>query len=1109
MFVPNFLNYSMKKLLIYKASAGSGKTHMLTQEYLKLAFQNTEKYKNILAVTFTNKAADEMKERILHELNTLYEKGYESGHYSAIATTFPHYDELQIKQMAFQIRSNILHNYSLFSVSTIDSFVQKVVRSFSYEIGVHSGYKVEIETDKVLSDITEIIYKQVGNDANLLDWLIKFAEYKIEEGKNWDFRGEVYDLGREIFKERFQIFSQEIAQKEDINALLKTFYLELLEIRNSFKKKMKEIGLKADKIIQNAGIKSDALGQKFKTISNYLCKKIVKPLTNADYEAGKTVLAALDGIDNWYAKTAKNDVKHQIESVQPRLLECVQLAVNEYDINFESYLNAVVTLSNYHAFGLLNEIAKRLPEYRDENNLLLISDTTLLLKEIIGENDAPFIYEKIGNRYQNILIDEFQDTSGFQWENFKPLILNSIAEGLQNLIVGDVKQSIYRWRGGDWKLLLQTAEENVGSQNVENKTLDVNWRSRKNILDFNNALFKIAPKLANIEFSGASSEEGLIDAKKYGDVLEQAYSDSFQQLPKEIEKKGGRVNIKFYKVEKQADMSKFWRGLMQNDLAETIDNLLKNKNYTPTDIAILVRKNSEAKEVTNQLINYLSQTPTAFQYDIISEESLSVAKSLSIRIIISMLHCLFDEKRDIYLASLNLELERLKNSNFQAYSTVFGFNHSEAHKTELLFEIANLKQKVVQLSLFEQVENVINLFKLNEFPLEFPYIRSFQDIVLNFTRNQSSDLSNFLDWWENEKHKFNIQISDKQDAVKVLTIHKSKGLAFNVVLVPFVDWKLENASYLIAPILWAKTHDKLYEEFSYLPIKYQKSLAQTQFKQDYFEEKLFQYMDSLNALYVAFTRPYQELLLFMPTLGTADKVSSVADLVYASVVLKNEHQIIDNKEFICLNNSFDSEKLEFTLDKNYKYIDDAPFKKPEEKLSILLTNYASSDWAEKLAIKTNADNYFVEKDEYRQQKINYGTLMHEILSRIQTPSDIESALQEAYFAGKISIPERKYILLKLNEIIGNEQIKHWFSDEYEIKTEAEILTVSGEKKIPDRLLISESELVVIDFKFGTFREEHLHQVQEYKGLLSLVNELKTKKISGYLYYAETAELIEV
>jgi len=1099
----------MKKLLIYKASAGSGKTHMLTQEYLKLAFQNAEKYKNILAVTFTNKAADEMKERIIKELNTIYEKGSESDHYLAISETFPNYTELQIKQMAFQIRSNILHNYSLFSVSTIDSFVQKVVRSFSYEIGVHGGYKVEIETDKVLSDLTEIIYKQVGNDANLLDWLIKFAEFKIEEGKNWDFRSEVYDLGKEIFKERFQIFSEEIAQKEDINKLLKTFYFELLEIRNSFKNNMKEIGLKAEKIIQTHGIQPDAMGQKFKTISNYLCKKIVKPQTNDDFEAGKTVLAALDGIENWYAKTTKAELKKQIESVQPRLLECIQLAANEYDTDYESYLNAVVTLSNYHAFGLLNEIAKRLPEYRSENNLLLISDTTLLLKEIIGENDAPFIYEKIGNRYQNILIDEFQDTSGFQWENFKPLILNSIAEGLQNLIVGDVKQSIYRWRGGDWKLLLQTVEENVGSQNVENKTLEVNWRSRKNILDFNNALFKIAPKLANIEFSGASTEEGLQDAQKYGDVLEKAYSDSYQQLPQVEGKKGGRVAIKFYKVEKQAEMSKAWRELMQNDLAETIDNLLKNKNYTPTDIAILVRKNSEAKEVTNQLINYLSQTPTAYQYDIISEESLSVAKSLSVRIIISMLHCLFDDKRDIYLASLNLELERLKDSDFKTYSEIFGFNHSEEQKNKLLSEILNLKQKIVQLSLFEQVENIINLYKLNEFSQEYPYIRSFQDIILNFTRNQSSDLSNFLDWWENEKHKFNIQISDKQDAVKVLTIHKSKGLAFNVVLVPFVDWKLENASYLIAPILWAKTHDELYQEFSYLPIKYQKSLAQTQYKEDYFEEKLFQYMDSLNALYVAFTRPYQELLLFMPTLGSVEKISSVADLVYASVVSKIELQNSDSKQFINLCNFYESEKFEFNLDENYKYIDDAPYKRTDEKPSILLANYASSDWANKLAIRTNAGNYFVEKDEYRQQQINYGSLMHEILSKIQTPIDIESALQEAYFAGKISIPERKYFLLKLNEIVENKQIAHWFSNSYEIKTEAEILTVSGEKKIPDRLLISENELIVVDFKFGIFREEHLVQVQEYKELLSSVNELKNKQVKGFLYYAEKAELLEV
>ena len=1099
----------MKNLLIYKASAGSGKTHMLTQEYLKLAFQHPEKYKTILAVTFTNKAADEMKERILSELNNIYLDGEKSAHFNAIAETYPELSKEKIQELAFKIRSNVLHNYSQFSVSTIDSFVQKVIRSFSYEIGVHGGYKIEIETDKVLFDLTELLYKKIGKDKNLLQWLVKFAEFKIEDGRNWDFRSEVYDLGKEIFKERFQSFADEISEKEDINKLLKTFYTELLGIRNSFRNNMKEIGKQANLIINNAGLQNSNLGRNFGTIKNYLCNKIVKPKNNDEFIPLKTIYAAQEGVEKWYAKSAKADIRELIENVYPALNYCLNKAINEYEKNFVNFLNAVVTLSNYHAFGLLNEISKLLPEYRDENNLLLISDTTLLLKEIIGGNDAPFIYEKIGNRYQNILIDEFQDTSNFQWSNFKPLILNSIAEGLLNLIVGDVKQSIYRWRGGDWKLLLQTVEEDVDSSNVENKTLNVNWRSKKNILDFNNELFRLAPKIAAADFSGLSDKEGLENSLEYSSTLIKAYADSYQELPPDAKKIGGRAKVKFYKVGKKGEMSKAWRELMNDDVAETIDFLLKNKNYTPKDIAVLVRKNSEAKQITNQLISYLSSHDEVVQYNIVSEESLSLAKSTSIRIIISALNYMFDDKRDIFRATLESELERLQTENIEDFNAIFGFKNKERKDQFLSNSFYKTKKKILQLSLFEQVEEIVKLYKLNKFTGEYPYIRSFQDVVLNFTRNQSSDLGRFLDWWENEKHRFNIQISDKQDAVRVVTVHKSKGLAFGVVLVPFADWKLEVASHLIAPTLWAKTHEEIYKKFSYLPIKYQKTLAKTQYKEDYFEEKLFQYMDGLNALYVALTRAKEELILFMPTLGKIDKMSSVADLVFASILSSAEEQTLENKHFISLKKFYNEEKYEFNLATNYKEIDETKYKKEHEAATIQLENYTSADWSDKLSIKTDADNYFVDKDEYRQQQINYGTLMHEIISKVHLAEDVEKALQEAYFAGKISIPERKFFTQKINNIVENKEIADWFTNKYEIKTETEILTATGDKKIPDRLLLTDNELIVIDFKFGKFRNEHLEQVQEYKDLLSTIEELQDKTVSGFLYYAEEEKLVEV
>lgn len=1097
----------MKNLLIYKASAGSGKTHILTQEYLKLAFQNPEKYKSILAVTFTNKAADEMKERILAELSNLYLHGNKSAHYKAVSQCYPNMSLPEIRKNAFLIRSNILHNYSFFSVSTIDSFVQKVVRSFSYEIGVHSGYRVEIETDNVLHDLTEILYKRIGEDKNILQWLVRFAEYKIEDGKNWDFRTEVYELGKEIFKERFQSFSQEIAKKNDVNKLLRKFYSELLEIRNSFRESMKTIGLKANKVLENAGLQNAKLGQKFGWIMSYL-RKIVNPSKIQDYVPSKTAFAAQDGIENWYAKSAKKELIAQIETIYPALSECVNMAVAEYKKNYSNFLNAVVVLSNYHAFGLLNEISKFLPEYREENNLLLISDTTLLLKEIIGGNDAPFIYEKIGNRYQNILIDEFQDTSGFQWANFKPLIINAIAEGMLNLIVGDVKQSIYRWRGGDWKLLLQTVENEIGATNISNESLKTNWRSKKNIVDFNNAFFSLAPKVAAIEFSGKTGEEGLTDSEIYANTLIKAYEKNFQYLPPDEKKLGGRVKVNFYQVEKPGEMRKAWRELQEDDLPEQIDYLLKNKNYTAKDIAVLVRTNNEAKQVTAQLIEYLNNNPQAEQYPIISEESLSLAKSLSVRIIVSALDYLFDSKRDVSLAVLYAELARLQAQSSVEFEKTFGFKTYLRSENTLARRFDNKKEYILQLSFYEQVEEIIKLFELNKFSREYPYLRNFQDVILNFTRNHSSDLGAFLGWWESEKSKFNIQISEKQDAVKVVTIHKSKGLAFGVVLIPFADWSLEPSSAFLAPTLWAETNEGIYTKFKYLPVKYSKVLAETQFKNDYFEEKLFQYMDGLNTLYVAFTRPKFELIVFAPTQGKVDKINSVADLIFAGIKTSNKEINDGNKVYIELN-KYLSEDFRFNLSVSYKQIDTKKYKRKTDVPQISLSEYASADINKKLSIKTNADNYFIDKDEYREKQINYGTILHELIAKVHHSEDLHKVLQEAYFDGKISIPERKYFTDKIKEIVLNEEIKDWFSDKYDIKTEIEILSPEGDKKIPDRLLISDKEAIVIDFKFGTRRKEHVLQVEEYKRLLSSIKELENKQITGFLYYAENHKLVRV
>jgi ATP-dependent helicase/nuclease subunit A len=468
----------MSKLKIYKASAGSGKTHSLTEEYLSLAALYPDNFKRILAVTFTNKAAEEMKQRILESLNDILKLSEKADFYHVFRRINKDKSPFEILESVRQVRDSILHNYSYFSLSTIDSFVQKVIKSFTYEIGVESGYRIELDTEKVLSDITELLYKQIDTDENLRNWLIHFANYKMDEGKNWDFRAEINKLAREIFKEEFESVDLDENEEGQYKAISENFE-KLNQIKQSFEKQMTNIGKQTIEIFTKQNIDYQNLGQKMGWLGNYLTRKITEPSKVEDYVPTPSVQKLLDDVESWTAKSASAEIKRTVNGlfyqVNPLLNKAISLIQND----FKYYLGAINILSAFHAYGILRKLAALLPEYRSRNNLLLISDSTRILKEIIAGNDAPFIYEKIGNRFRHVLIDEFQDTSGFQWENFKPLIQNSLAEGQTNLIVGDIKQSIYRWRGGDWSLLLSKVDEEIGNTYIEHKTLETNWRSKK------------------------------------------------------------------------------------------------------------------------------------------------------------------------------------------------------------------------------------------------------------------------------------------------------------------------------------------------------------------------------------------------------------------------------------------------------------------------------------------------------------------------------------------------------------------------------------------------------------------------------------------------------
>lgn len=1089
------------KLTIYKASAGSGKTHTLTEEFLKLAIKYPENFKHILAVTFTNKAAEEMKVRILEALNELVKHGNKAGFYSVFQKSFPDYSEIDLLKRARIVRDNILHNYSFFSINTIDSFVQKVIRAFTFEIGVQSGYRIELDTEKVVDELTELLSQATDENEYLKNWLINFAHHKIDDGKSWDFRGEIKDLAKEIFKEQFQALEPENSDEEkDEFVKISSYYTDLQKIKSAFTGKLKIYSQKAKGILIKHNALEQNLGGNFKIIRNYLLKGIIE---NQDDKLlpNKTVNNAIDTVEKWYAKSASTNVKNTVTSLYHELNPILKDILNLLDNDLAEYISANNILSNFHAFGILTSLADLLPEYRQDNNLLLISDTTRILKELVAGNDAPFIYEKIGNKYRHLLIDEFQDTSGFQWENFKPLIKNSLSENNANLIVGDIKQSIYRWRGGDWRLLLKGVEQDIGKYYIEDKNLDTNWRSKKNIVDFNNYIFKNAAQVCQNIFNlklSSLSEDDLIDfGKELSDIILNSYKDTYQKLPKRADKNGGSVRIEF--IEQESRSKNQYKEKVLELLPQRIEQLILERKFNAGDIAVLVRTNKQGKEVAEILLDYMSSPEAEVQYPIISSESLFLSNSYAVRILINALYFVNNQNDKLHLTALASEIIRYLNNTTTTHKHFEQNNieHSEIIPKAFFNELENLKKN----NLFQICEQLIEIFGLKTIKDQNAYIQTFQEVVKEFTGNDSVDMEQFLKWWEERGKNKSVLLSDQDSSLKIMTIHKSKGLAFGVVILPFFDWGLEKSA-LSRTIIWTHPQKPPFNKFKVVPLVYRNALSISTFKKEYYEETLYTLMDALNMMYVAFTRPKEELIVYAPFNSKLKETKNVADLL--QLLLSDKMFVTDEKGYIPVPDFFNVNENILEISSELKTYDKKNETKPEN--SFELEEYPVSDWTKKLNILHHAEDFFIQSIKYIEDKVNYGSLMHEIFARIKTPKDIDFVLNEQYYDGKINSKELDNLRIKIKSIIEDEKVADWFSDKWKVKNEDAILDEDGSLKIPDRVLIGKDKTIVIDFKFGQARPEHHEQVGKYMYLLQKMN---YPHIEGYLYYAETRKVVKV
>lgn len=1065
-------------LKILQASAGSGKTFSLTAHYLTLLFSGENKYREILAVTFTNKATEEMKSRILEVLVGLA-KGNPSkkidDYRKLILIAYPNLSAQELQFKADKIYRKILHDYSRFSVSTIDGFVQKVIRGFAFELGLNADYNLEMNYDKVKDDLVNKLDEALNDNKQLLQWIIDLAIERIGDNKSWNYKIELYNLIGEIFSERFQVFESAVEELglENIDELFKKYISVTKDEIKNFEEKIIQLATDAHDALSVLGVENEHLKGKSRSA---LAKIIL--VARGDFSKIEPLFNYIDEPEEWFQKNVS--FPEAFEIVNP-ILKQIKTHYLDY---LPNYSLAIAFNKNLYYLRLMQEIAVLLKEYRAENDNLLISDAQKLISGITddaGDNPS-FIWEKVGNRYRNFLFDEFQDTSTSQWGSFKSLLTNAIATPSQDLIdhliVGDTKQSIYRWRNGDWNILHKHAKLDVGAHNVVEESLEENYRSAENIITFNNFLYRSIPLTLQNELNQnlAGKPESISNwwnEQNYEQIITDIYAGSTQNFATNT-LKGGTIKIKKFGKEHAPNEARFtetvFRDIALDDLIKEIFYLKDQQNYALKDIAILVRSNSEALLTVQKLMEQ--------KLPVLSGDALLISNNSAVQLIINTLKTLIglDAQTALYKANCIALYHSLHNKEANA-------NHYlNLNNVSLSTLIAVLPQSLcenwqswLQLPLPELVEILIEVYGLKELTQHLPYLLAFRDLTANAGKLGEKGIISFLTWWDEDGVRKSLPSPEGADAIQIITIHKSKGLAFRAVFVPFCNWEIKGKAN---STFWVSSEDTVYKELRGIPLKYNEELADSAIAKAYYEELLYNNMDALNMLYVATTRSKD--YLYIATMGKKElKLSNMGDVIN-----------------LTFDNEFDENGVYEIVD--YVAVDS----KTEDSNFINLKSYPTTTRLSEL--------YIPSEEKHLKHLVNIeksgrkGSLLHDILANASTEKEVDDYIINLVLQGIIKEEEKSALKESVMEVLNHEDLKVILQSATESITEKSIIDTQGKLHRPDRVLINADEVIILDYKF-TLEEskKHIEQVENYKNLLA---EMGYSNIKSYLFYAVSGRL---
>ena len=1077
------------RLLVYKASAGSGKTFTLAVQYIRQLIEDPYSYRRILAVTFTNKATTEMKERILSQLYGIATSLKSSDGYlkEIMKTSTKSVDE--IRRDANIALKNIVHDYSRFRIETIDSFFQSVMRNLARELELGANMTIELNNGDVLSDAVDSMIEKLDRMSPTLYWLLEYIEERIADDKRWNVSSEIKGFGRNIFDEAYIEKGVELREKLKDSKFIPQYRKKLQEKRESVLETMKGFNEHFLEILNANELTPTDLKNGARGIGSYFNKIASGNLGNDIRNA--TVEKCLEAAENWATKNSP--YRDTIISLANQVLIQVLTDAESARLSNNKVLNSCdMSLRYLNNLQLLMRIDNEVREQNMNHNRFLLSDTNALLHSIIREGDASFVYEKIGTTIDTVMIDEFQDTSRMQWENFHLLLEESLAQKEGSMIVGDIKQSIYRWRNGDWKILAELDKDR--SFRLNSKTLDTNWRSEANIIAFNNDIFTSACRVLNERYKADEGEDctQLLDA----------YSDVCQKTSKNT--KEGYIKLSFLK---NSDEHPYADTTMEF-LAREVDSLVKN-GIKVNDIAILVRKNKNIPAIADF---FDKNTP----YRVVSDEAFRLDASLAVCMLIDGLKYISEPTDKIACARLAVAYQKEILKKDVDYNTVL-LNSVEDY---LPAEFRLMLPEMSLMPLYELLEKLFVIFRIDMIEEQDAYLCAFYDSVTEYMQNNSSELTSFLTYWNETLYAKTIP-SGEISGIRILSIHKSKGLEYHTVLLPFCDWKMENETF--NHMLWCKINEadagkEPFCELDLTPVSYSSAMAESYFSDSYREERLQLWVDNLNLLYVAFTRACKNLIVWCKD----EQKDTVSKLLKESIDCMKEIKMTCNMPELDEEYEEDKEENDEPIVYEYGEICISSEKKKSDSTNRLVAipeavNVKIESLETEIDFKqSNRSADFIRGDEdeeenLRSQYIRQGQLLHTLFASIDTKEDLPSAIERLLFEGVIESAEKAEEIRKVAERALNlDEVKDWYSGEWTLYNECSIIYNDEQGKMqtrrPDRVMMKENEVVVVDFKFGKKKPEYSTQVREY---MSLLSEMGYTDIKGYIWYVYSGELENV